>query len=197
MQPRWLITACFALLVVQAAFAGPCTQGPNVSDGVNGDVLTTFSCTFVPSGAPTTVFNLTSYITDGGTLTAYAYENWLTPGYLVFTNDPGNLSDTAAWVDVLYFVPDEIADSSVGGGFDGSDTVDLYTGTAMPSYATVNNFGNNNFGTGVEAAGGTFVESAGSDVHSFAIGSAVPEPSTFLLVISAGLGLLAIRRRLA
>ena len=190
-----LLVSC--ILMAQAAFGGPisnCTQGTPIGDGSGGE-LTSFSCTFYenPSDYP---FSLTTFISQGGLYAADEYENWWVPSYMVFTTDPGTPGDTAAWKDALYFVPDEVPDFSTPDGYDGSDEVILYWGASLNSsfFTTVNNFGAANCGNIFVQAGTTYTDPP--DLHSFNIGSTLtPEPSTLLLVFTAGLATLAVRRR--
>ena len=200
MKIRSLIPIVFSLLMTQAVFAGPvlsnCTNRAPITDG-DGGFFTRFDCTFYPESAAYP-FSLGSVITDSKP--GYEYENWMTPSYLIFTTTPGDdtLGGLANWQDVLYFVPDQIADGGVGGGFDGSDQVILYWGASLTTsfYNTVTDFGNNNFGNVFTQAGQTYSDDPGN--HTFTIDALpTPEPSTLLLVFGAGLGAFAVRRRRA
>ncbi len=188
-----LVLAFFSLFMAQAVFAGTvsnCVSRPNVSDG-SGGYLTGFDCKFYrePAAYP---FDLTSFITNGGASLA---ENALVPGYLVWTTDVSDytnqtLLDTAAFKDVLDF------DANIMAGTGSSQVYVYWSAIGFPIVLTM------------EAAGylvlpynpsGVELFNPGDNLHTFTVDEtfppAIPEPSTLLPVLAAGLGTLIVRRR--
>jgi uncharacterized repeat protein (TIGR01451 family) len=110
-----------------------CTNGPNLSDG-SGGFLVTGTCDFYkePSAYP---LDLTAFLTFHG---AGLAENYFSPGYIVFTTDTEEVAfqvgfNQAAWKEVLFFednVPEVPA----------STKIDLEWGDSLPSLNTVNFF---------------------------------------------------------
>jgi hypothetical protein len=204
MKIRSLFAVGFSLMMAQVVFAGSsnCVEGTPVPS-LGGVVNTAFSCTFYEESVYP--FSLTSgafnYITDGGLYTTLAdlQNNYPFPGFLVVTTDTANVSDTAAWKEVLQFVGDQEPDAGAPTGFDGSDKVMLswVGGPAFPSLSTVTTDGYATLSTGSPV----FTNSSGLQSYTI-LGlppqtSGTPEPSSLLLVVPAALGLLAFKRRRA
>jgi hypothetical protein len=196
MKIRPLVAGVFSLLMAQAVIAGPitsCTQLPNQSDGIGG-YFTSFNCNFASTG--TYPFDLTNYIDDGGV--ASLPENYLVAGYLVWTTDATDvtnqtLTDTAAFQDVLDFV-DIGSNTGVSTSVILSSTVAQGGSGSFPLASTITSAADGFLVLPYNTSGvQTF---SPDDLHTFTINAApVPEPSTLLLVFSAGLGALIVRRR--
>lgn len=196
MKIRSLVLAPLALLVAHSAFAGTaCTDRSTspIPDG-SGGFFTQFDCTFYWQNVYP--FNLTPYI-DQTVPSADYPENYLVPGYLVFSTSSTDvtnqtLTTPAAFQDILYFVPNVAAGT-------GSAEVILYWPTASggPGFPTVSAITAGGFLVEPEVAGGIETYNPGDGNHTFTINqsSGVPEPSTLLMGLTASIGLLIARRR--
>jgi hypothetical protein len=124
-------------------------------------------------------------------------ENYLGPGYIVFSSDATDvtnqtLTDPAAFQDILFFNNDVAAGTL-------SDEVQLYwSGSGFPSAGTISSFlGGGDYSVLPWSRSGTqvFTSSISPDVSFTVIDT--PEPTSFLLLFTAGLGALIVRRRRA
>jgi len=201
MKRSLFLVVLFVLALAPLSFGGTldsCTATAPAGDG-SGGFFSTGNCNFYqdPGVYP---FDLTTIINSAGT--PYTAENYISPGYIVFTSDMTEVnnqsaSDPAAWLDVLYFPGDQLPDS---GGFDGSDEAILLWGASMPTANMVNSYTvpNGNFGesfvydtTGIATLSGNI----NFTVNDFPSPVTVPEPSTILMMAGAGLAFFAVRRR--
>jgi len=174
-------------------FAGTytnCVSRPNVSDG-SGGYITGFDCNFYrePAVYP---FDLTSFMTNGG---ASLGENELAPpGYIIWTTDVSDstnqtLTDPAAFKDILDF------DANLG-GFASSQVFVYWSAIGFPTVGTIQ--GQLYDVLPYNPSGVEFYD-PGDGNHTFNVDenfpATVPEPSTLIMVLAAGLGTLIVRRR--
>ena len=190
------MTKTLAILVLVVGFSTcasanltSCTNGPNVDDG-SGGAFASGTCDFYRE-ASAYPFDLTNFLTNNGT--APLAENYLTPGYIVFTTDSTEVttqvgSDPSAWQDVLFF-------EDTYPGVPASTAVDLYWGASLPSLATVDAFTTDSTpGDGV-----FYIQWDPSGINTLAFTNIsytvhdTPEPSTVFMtfVLMAVIGLVA------
>jgi hypothetical protein len=195
MKIRALVLLFFCFLMAQTAFGDiltGCVDGPNLSDG-SGGFFAQYSCTLYrePGVYP---FSLEPYFDVPA---ADIPENYLGPGYIVFSSDATDvtnqtLTDPAAFQDILFFNNDVAAGTL-------SDEVQLYwSGSGFPSAGTISSFlGGGDYSVLPWSRSGTqvFTSSISPDVSFTVIDT--PEPTSFLLLFTAGLGALIVRRRRA
>jgi hypothetical protein len=198
MKIRALVILFFCFLMAQTAFGDiltGCVNGPDLSDG-SGGYFAQYSCTLYrePGVYP---FSLEPYFDVPPATPADIPENYLGPGYVVFSSDATDvtnqtLTDPAAFQDILFFNNDVAAGTL-------SDEVQLYwSGTGFPSPSTIGSFfGGGDYLVLPWSPSGTqvFTASISPDVSFTVIDT--PEPSSFLLLFTAGLGALIVRRRRA
>ena len=181
--------------MAQAAFAGlitNCVSRPDQPDG-SGGLISGFDCNFYREAAYP--FNLTGFVTNGG---ASLSENALVPGYLVWTTDSTDvtnqtLTDPGAFQDILDFANNILSGT-------GSSQADLYWsvgqgGSGFPSVATIQAEG---YLVLPWNPSGVELYNPGDGNHTFTVDESfptVPEPSTLVLALTAGLGALIARRR--
>jgi hypothetical protein len=159
--------------------AGPISSCTSAGSGF-------FSCNVYPTNSSG------NSATDTGFIPFPAGSAAVTAGYAIFlqpgtVDNPANEQNTGDWNEVLFFVGDLNAGAS-------SDELELFSGAAMPSYSTVNNYngGGADFFL-VQNANGIYTFGS-PDVYTVFAASA-PEPASVALVGGAMLGLLALRRR--
>lgn len=185
------------LLTATAGFALPVSGCTGTADP------DTYSCMFYPTdsgGNPAT---------DTGIIQSPGGSDPVGAGYLVFLDygyDPStaDLTDMSIWDEVLWFEGDVYPHA---GDFQGADEYEVFTGAAMPSYATVTTYNSATAGMWY----GFFEQNADGiytyvpDTHSYTIydasataaAAATPEPATVGLILVGLIGLWAIRARLA
>ena len=196
MKIRSLVVIFFGVLMAQSAFAGPFLTG--CVDGPNDTFFAQYACTLYHE-AGAYPLSLEPYF-DVPSIDIAA--NYLGPGYIIFTTDHSDvvgqsLTDPGAFQDILFF------DNDVALGT-ASDEVQLYwSGTGFPSTTTISTFFGggdflvldaNNGGAGVDV----FTQSSSPSVVFTVddnLPASVPEPSTLVMVFSAGVGALLLRRR--
>jgi hypothetical protein len=212
MKIRLIFLLLFSFLITQAAFGGSlCTDRAGSPTGSVGNLVTQYDCTFTlnPSvfSSVASPYDLTPYMFFGidPSDTADEAANLQGAGYVVFTNDPGNIDDQSAWKEVLFFEPYTPGDFTTG-----SDSVFLYWNggpVAFPSTTTMDNAIINGLASVENVPWAYTVQwsNTGSQLlappdgnETFTIlDAAVPEPSTLLLGFTAAVGILIAKRRRA
>jgi hypothetical protein len=205
MKIRALVLVSLCFLMAQMAFGdstGCVSAGPNVSDG-SGGYFVQYSCTLYwePSAYPLSLETIWDSSLPSADIPADIPENYIGPGYIIFSSDPTDvagqtLTDPGDFQDILFFDNDVAAGTA-------SDEVQLYwSGTGFPSPSTIESFfGGGDFEVLAWNPSGTEVFSINTSPQpavTFTVQEGVapvPEPSAFLMVFTAGLGALIVRRR--
>jgi hypothetical protein len=173
----------FGAVTAQASPVSSCTAGIDADH---------YSCNFYPTNS------LGNIATDTGLISAPTGTNPIGAGYIVFLqsgviDNPADEQTPSDWAEVLWVVGDLFSGAE-------SNEFELFTGSAMPSYNTVNTYnggGDDEFL--VQNPNGIYTLTPTN--HSYVVftiaatPTSVPEPTTVGFTLFGVIGLVVVRAR--